>query len=254
MTGWFVGKVALVTGGASGIGRATALAFAREGAKTVVSDVDVEGGDETVRMIHEFGGDAIFVKADVSLSDDVEALVNRTVETHGQLDCAFNNAGREIELSNPDERYAEETFQTVIETNLKGVWLCMKYEIPQMLKQGGGAIVNSSSVAGLVGIPKQPIYVASKHGVSGMTKSTAVEYAHKGIRINAVCPGLIDTPLMERIYASNSGLREEADSWQPIGRPGKPEEIAEAVIWLCSDKASFVVGHMMTVDGGLVVR
>ena len=254
MTGWFVGKVALVTGGASGIGRATALAFAREGAKTVVSDVDVEGGDETVRMIHEFGGDAIFVKADVSLSDDVEALVNRTVETHGQLDCAFNNAGREIELSNPDERYAEETFQTVIETNLKGVWLCMKYEIPQMLKQGGGAIVNSSSVAGLVGIPKQPIYVASKHGVSGMTKSTAVEYAHKGIRINAVCPGLIDTPLMERIYASNPSLREEADSWQPIGRPGKPEEIAEAVIWLCSDKASFVVGHMMTVDGGLVVR
>ena len=254
MTGWFVGKVALVTGAASGIGRATALAFAREGARTVVSDVDVEGGDETVGMIQEFGGDAVFVKADVSLSDDVEALVNGTVKTHGQLDCAFNNAGREIEFTNPDERYAEETFQTVIETNLKGVWLCMKYEIPQMIKQGGGAIVNTSSVAGLVGIPKQPIYVASKHGVSGMTKSTAVEYAGKGIRINAVCPGLIDTPLMDRIYASNPGLRAEADSWQPIGRPGQPEEIAEAVIWLCSDKASFVVGHMMTVDGGLVVR
>ena len=152
------------------------------------------------------------------------------------------------------ERYAEETFQSVIDTNLKGVWLCMKYEIRQMLEQGFGAIVNTSSVAGLVGIPRQPIYVASKHGVSGMTKSAAVEYADRGIRINAVCPGLINTPLLDRIYASNPDMKAEADSWQPIGRPGQPEEIAEAVIWLCSDKASFVVGHMMTIDGGLVVR
>ena len=254
MPKWFVGKVALVTGGASGIGRATALAFAREGAKTVASDVDVEGGDETVCMIKNSGGEATFVKADVSLSDEVEVLVHKTVETYGQLDCAFNNAGLEREYSNPDERYAEETFQSVIDTNLKGVWLCMKYEIPQMLEQGFGAIVNTSSVAGLVGVPHQPIYVASKHGVSGMTKSAAVEYADRGIRINAVCPGLINTPLLDRIHASNPDMKAEADSWQPIGRPGQPEEIAEAVIWLCSDKASFVVGHMMTIDGGLVAR
>ncbi len=254
MTDWLVGKVALVTGGASGIGRATALAFAREGAKAVVSDVDVEGGNETVRMIKNSGGDATFVKADVSISDEVEALVHKTVETYGQLDCAFNNAGLEREFTNPDERYTEDTFQSVIDTNLKSVWLCMKYEIPQMLEQGFGAIVNTSSIAGLVGVPRQPIYVASKHAVSGLTKSSAVEYADRGIRINAVCPGLIDTPLMDRIYASNPDLKAEANGWQPIGRTGQPEEIAEAVIWLCSDKASFVVGHMMTVDGGLVAR
>ena len=254
MTEWFVGKVALVTGSASGIGRATAVAFAREGADTVVSDVDVEGGDETVRMIKNSGGEATFIKADVSLSAEVEALVQKTVETYGRLDCAFNNAGLEREITNPEERHAEETFQSLIDTNLKGIWLCMKYEIPQMLEQGSGAIVNSSSVAGLVGIPDQPIYVASKHGVSGMTKSAAVEYADRGIRINAVCPGLVKTPLMDRIYESNPELEAESDSWQPIGRVGQPEEIAEAVIWLCSNKASFVVGHMMTVDGGLVVR
>ncbi len=254
MKEWFVGKVALVTGSASGIGRATAVAFAREGAKTVVSDVDVEGGDETVRMIKNSGGEATFLRADVSLSNEVEALVHETVETYGRLDCAFNNAGIEREITNPDERHAEETFQSLIDTNLKGAWLCMKYEIPQMLEQGFGAIVNTSSVAGLVGIPDQPIYVASKHGVSGMTKSAAVEYADRGIRINAVCPGLVNTPLMDRIHASNPDLKAEADSWQPIGRAGEPEEIAEAVIWLCSEKASFVVGHMMTVDGGLVVR
>ncbi len=254
MKEWFVGKVALVTGSASGIGRATAVAFAREGAKTVVSDVDVEGGDETVRMIKNSGGEATFLRADVSLSNEVEALVHETVETYGRLDCAFNNAGIEREITNPDERHAEETFQSLIDTNLKGAWLCMKYEIPQMLEQGFGAIVNTSSVAGLVGIPDQPIYVASKHGVSGMTKSAAVEYADRGIRINAVCPGLVNTPLMDRIHASNPDLKAESDSWQPIGRAGEPEEIAEAVIWLCSEKASFVVGHMMTVDGGLVVR
>ena len=256
MTKWFEGKVALVTGGASGIGRATALAFAREGAKVIVSDVDVDVVVvvETVLMIRNSGGEATFVKADVSISDEVEALVRQAVETYGQLDCVFNNAGLEREFTNPDERHAEETFQSVIDVNLKGVWLCMKYEIAQMLEQGSGAIVNTSSIAGLVGISGQPIYVASKHAVSGLTKSVAVEYADRGIRINAVCPGLVDTPLMERIYASNPKLKAEADSWQPIGRTAQPEEIAEAVIWLCSDKASFVVGHMMTIDGGLVVR
>ena len=254
MEKWFAGKVALVTGGASGIGRATALAFAREGARTVISDVDADGGEETVRTIKDSGGEATFVKADVTSSDEVEALVHQTVEAYGRLDCAFNNAGLEREFTNPDDRHAEETFHSVIDTNLKGVWLCMKYEISQMLEQGSGAIVNTSSIAGLVGLAGQPIYVASKHAVSGLTKSIAVEYADRGIRINAVCPGLVDTPLMDRIYASNPELKAEADSWQPIGRIAQPEEIAEAVIWLCSDRASFVVGHMLTIDGGLVVR
>ena len=254
MSGWFAGKVALVTGGASGIGRATALAFAREGAKTVVSDIDADGGHETVHMIEDSGGEATFVPADVTMSHEVEALVDRAVGAYGRLDCAFNNAGLERELTNPGGRFDEETFQSVIDANLKGVWLCMKHEIVQMVEQGSGAIVNTSSVAGLVGIPDQPIYVASKHAVSGLTKSAAVEYAGRGIRINAVCPGLVNTPLMERIYASNPDLKSEADSWQPIGRIAQPEEIAEAVIWLCSDKASFVVGHMLTIDGGLVVR
>ena len=254
MSVWFAGKVALVTGGASGIGRATALAFAREGAKTVVSDIDSDGGHETVHMIEDSGGEATFVPADVTMSHEVEALVDRAVGAYGRLDCAFNNAGLERELTNPDGRFDEETFQSVIDANLKGVWLCMKHEIVQMVEQGSGAIVNTSSVAGLVGIPDQPIYVASKHAVSGLTKSAAVEYAGRGIRINAVCPGLVNTPLMERIYASNPDLKSEADSWQPIGRIAQPEEIAEAVIWLCSDKASFVVGHMLTIDGGLVVR
>ena len=254
MAKWFDDRVALVTGGSSGIGRATALAFAREGARTVVSDVDIDGGEETVRIIEDSGGEATFVKADVTSADDVEALVNATVEAYGRLDCAFNNAGLEREMTNPDARHSQATFDTVIDANLKGVWLCMKQEIQQMLEQGSGAIVNTSSVAGLVGIPNQPIYVSSKHAVSGLTKSMAVEYADRGIRINAVCPGLVDTPLMDRIYASNPDLKAQAGSWQPIGRTARPEEIAEAVIWLCSDKASFVVGHMMTVDGGLVVR
>ena len=248
------GKVALVTGSASGIGRATALAFAREGARTVVSDVDVAGGGETVGMIESASGEAIFVRADVTAEEEVAALLQATVAAYGQIDCAFNNAGLEREYTRPDERFTEETFQSTVDTNLRGVWLCMKYEIEQMLEQGFGAIVNSSSIAGLVGIPRQPIYVASKHAVAGMTRSAAVEYADRGIRINAVAPGLVDTPLMERIYASNPEMREEADSWQPIGRPGKPEEIAEAVVWLSSDKASYVVGHVMAVDGGFVAR
>ena len=248
------GKVALVTGSASGIGRATALAFAREGARTVVSDVDVAGGGETVGMIESAGGEAIFVRADVTAEEEVAALLQATVAAYGQIDCAFNNAGLEREYTRPDERFTEETFQSTVDTNLRGVWLCMKYEIEQMLEQGFGAIVNSSSIAGLVGIPRQPIYVASKHAVAGMTRSAAVEYADRGIRINAVAPGLVDTPLMERIYASNPEMREEADSWQPIGRPAKPEEIAEAVVWLCSDRASYVVGHIMAVDGGFVAQ
>ena len=254
MAGWLEGKVALVTGGGTGIGRATALAYAREEAKVVVSDLDVDSGEATANKINEAGGESTFVQSDASKEEEIEALVAEVVSTYGRLDCAFNNAGIERELTFPDQRYSQETLDSVIEVNLKGVWLCMKHEVPQMIKQGGGAIVNTSSIAGLVGVAGQPIYVASKHGVSGLTKAMAVEHAAKGVRINAVCPGLIRTDLMERIYKANPALRGEANSWQPIGRVGEPEEIAEAVVWLSSDKASFVVGHTMTIDGGLVAQ
>ena len=254
MTEWFEGKVALVTGGGSGIGRATALAFAREKARVVVSDIDVKSGEETANMIARTGGEAIFIKADVSIATEVEALVAKAVETYGRLDCAHNNAGIELEFSVPDRRNDEETWDRVIDVNLKGVWLCMKYEIPQMLIQGGGAIVNTSSVAGLVGNVKQPAYVASKHGVTGLTKATALEYAKEGVRVNAVCPGVVDTPLVDRIVDSNPELTDEMSDWQPVGRLGTPEEVAEAVVWLCSDAASFVTGHNMAVDGAFVAR
>ncbi len=254
MAGWLEGKVALVTGGGTGIGRATALAFAREEAKVVVSDLDVDSGEATATKINEAGGESTFVQSDASKEEEIEALVAEVVSTYGRLDCAFNNAGIERELTFPDQRFTQETLDGVIEVNLKGVWLCMKHEVPQMIKQGGGAIVNTSSIAGLVGVAGQPIYVASKHGVSGLTKAMAVEHAAQGVRINAVCPGLIRTDLMERIYKANPALRGEANSWQPIGRVGEPEEVAEAVVWLSSDKASFVVGHTMTIDGGLVAK
>ena len=254
MAGWFEGKVALVTGGGSGIGRATALAFAREKAKVVTADVDVVGGEETARMIREAGGEAVFVKTDVSIAAEVEALVAKAVETYGRLDCAHNNAGVELEYTDPDQRHDEETWDRIIDINLKGVWLCMKYEIPPMVSHGGGAIVNTSSVAGLVGVAGQPAYVASKHGVAGLTKSTALEYAKEGLRVNAVCPGLIATPLLERVHERNPELRDVIGEWEPIGRLGTPEEVAEAVVWLCSDAASFVTGHTMAVDGGFVAR
>ena len=254
MAGWLEGKVALVTGGGNGIGRATAFAFGREEAKVVVSDFDVDSGEATANKINEAGGESIFIKSDASKEEEIKALIDQVVATHGRLDCAFNNAGIERELTFPDQRYTQETLDSVIEVNLKGVWLCMKHEIPQMIKQGGGAIVNTSSIAGLVGVAKQPIYVASKHGVTGLTKAMAVEHAPQGVRINAVCPGLIRTDLMERIFKANPELRGEANDWQPMGRVGEPEEVAEAVVWLSSDKASFVVGHTLTIDGGLVAK
>lgn len=253
MPGRLDNKIALVTGAGSGIGRATALVFAREGAKVVVSDIVVEGGQETVQQIEAAGGESIFVKADVSQAADVETLIAKAVETYGRLDCAFNNAGIEGGVK-PTIDCTEEEFDRTIAVNLTGVWLCMKYEIQQMLSQGGGTIVNTASAAGLVGFPGLPDYVASKHGVVGLTKTAALEYAKSGIRVNAVCPGVIQTPMVERGAQLSPGFDELAVSMEPVGRFGQPAEVGEAVVWLCSDAASFVTGIPMQVDGGLVAQ
>jgi len=253
MAGLVDGKVALVTGGGSGIGRATSLALAQEGATVVVSDIVVAGGEETVRMIKDAGGKASFIKADVSKNAEVEALIKKAVETYGRLDCAFNNAGIEGDMASTVD-CSEENWDRTIAINLTGVWLCMKHEIPQMLKQGSGAIVNTASVAGLVGFQGLSAYVASKHGVNGLTKTAALEYAKQGIRVNAVCPGVIHTPMVDRLFKSQPGAGETIAAMEPVGRLGKPEEIAAAVVWLCSDAASFVTGLPMAVDGGLIAQ
>ncbi len=246
MAGQFDNRVALVTGAASGIGRASALAFAREGASVVVADVDAPGGAKTVEQIESNGGSAIFVEADVSKPADVKALVERTVHAYGRLDLAHNNAGI-LGARALTAECSEENFDRLIAINLKGVWLCMRHEIPQMLKQGAGAIVNTASAAGVVGMWGLPAYVASKHGVAGLTKTAAVEYVRSGIRVNAVCPGFIDTPLTQALGGQTEGPKVVL----PIGRLGTPEEVAEAVVWLCSDAASYVTGHLLMVDGAL---
>ena len=249
------GKIALVTGGSSGIGRASAVAFAREGAMVVVSGQNVERGEETVRFIKNAGGEATFVRADVSMATEVEAMVNKAVETYGRLDYAYNNAGI-IEIPGaPIHEYDEATWDRTIAINLTGVWLCMKYEIPEMIKQGGGAIVNASSVWGLVGAAGFSAYVASKNGVTGLTKTAALEYAKSNIRVNVVNPGVIDTPMNQGARAVMSGGDPEVEAQilaqaSPMGRIGTAEEVAEAVVWLCSDAASFVTGHTMVIDGG----
>jgi NAD(P)-dependent dehydrogenase (short-subunit alcohol dehydrogenase family) len=245
------GKVALVTGASSGIGRATALAFAREGARVVVSDVQIDGGEETVRLILDAGGEAVFVHANVADAAEVEAMVRRAVEVFGRLDYAFNNAGIEG-LTAPTAECTEENWDRVIDINLKGVWLCMRFEIPEMLRQGGGAIVNCSSVAGLVGFPGIPAYSASKHAILGLTRTAALEYAQQGLRVNAVCPGVIRTAMVERFTHQDPQAEAQLVAREPVGRMGTPEEIAGAVLWLCSDAASFVTGHALAVDGGFV--
>ena len=251
----FSGKVALVTGAASGIGRACAQLFAKEGASVVVSDVTLEGGQQTVRLIEEDGGEASFVETDVSKAAQVEALVGRAVEAYGRLDYAFNNAGVEGRMATNTADYPEEEWDRVIAINLKGVWLCMKNEIPQMLSQGAGSIVNNSSVEGLVGLEGTSAYAASKHGVVGLTKTAALEYAQSGIRVNAVCPGLIRTPMVERYTKGDAETEAQwAAIFEPVGRMGSSEEVAEAVVWLCSEAASFVTGHAMAVDGGFLAR
>jgi NAD(P)-dependent dehydrogenase (short-subunit alcohol dehydrogenase family) len=248
--GGFAGKTVLVTGGASGIGRGVALAFAQAGAQVVVADIDVEGGEAIVRQIRQAGSRALFVRTDVAWNEDVEALVKATVDTFGRLDCAFNNAGIELEHQRLAES-EEELFDRMIAINVKGVWLCMKHEIRQMLAQGGGVIVNAASVAGLVGAPKHAIYAASKHAVVGLTKSAAAEYGKKGIRINDVCPGVIRTAMLDRALEREAGSEEAMVRMHPIGRLGEIEDVAQAVLWLCSDASSFVTGHSLAVDGAM---
>ena len=245
------GKVALVTGSASGIGRAAAQIFAREGAKVVVSDVNDTGGAETVSMIQDAGGDATYVHCDTSDAGQVEAMVKSAVDAYGRLDCAFNNAG----IGDPTASLVdctEEDFDRFYRVNLKGVWLCMKYELKQMLSQGGGAIVNTASIAGLIAAPHLGAYGASKHGVVGLTKTGAIECATKNIRVNAVCPGVIRTPMVETLFNERPEMEARMIKYQPVHRLGAPEEIGEAAVWLCSDAASFVTGHAMPVDGGIM--
>src|SRR5213596_1470962 len=250
--GSFTGRVAFVTGAANGIGRATALAFAREGANVVVADVSEEGNQETSRMIEELGERALAVRCDVSRPEDVKAALDKALEAFGRLDFAFNNAGVEQPITAAAE-ITEEEWNRIIRINLSGVFLCMKYEIPLMLKQGGGAIVNTSSGAGIIGIKGSPAYTAAKHGVIGLTRAAALDYAGQNIRVNAICPGYIATPMMDRFTGGTPEGRAKVISEEPIGRMGRPEEIANAALWLCSDAASFVVGHAMVVDGGQTV-
>lgn len=246
-------RVALVTGGGTGIGRAAAIAFADACSRVVVADIKAEAGNKTVETIREMGKEAVFVKTDVSNAKEVESMVQKTVETFDRLDCAFNNAGIEGEQA-PTADCTMENWDRVIGINLTGVWLCMKYEIPEILKLGAGSIVNMASVAGRVGFTNIAAYTASKHGVNGLTKTAALEYATRGIRVNAVCPGIIHTEMIDRFTGGDKEAMEQMTAMEPVGRMGKPEEVADAVIWLCSDQASFITGHPLVVDGGFVAR
>jgi NAD(P)-dependent dehydrogenase (short-subunit alcohol dehydrogenase family) len=256
MSGLLETKIALVTGGASGIGRASAFAFAKEGAKVAVVDITDDAGEETARQIREAGGDAHFVRADVSRTKDVEEMVKRTVQLYGRIDCALNNAGVDGMLFTRIAEYKEQAWDQVISVNLKGTWLCMKYEIIQMIEQGGGgAIVNMSSTAGLVGSAVgNSAYVASKHGIVGLTKTVALEYGLQRIRINAVCPALTRTPMAEKLLGGDAQREAQMAAFSPVGRLADPEEVAAAVVWLCSDSASYVTGQALAVDGGHVAR
>jgi NAD(P)-dependent dehydrogenase (short-subunit alcohol dehydrogenase family) len=252
MAGILDGKVALITGAGSGIGQATSRIFAREGAKLVLADVVEEGGNRTLKMVQDLGAEAIFVRCDVSQWNDVEGAVKKAVQAFGRIDCAFNNAGIEGKGGNTHE-CTQENWDRVMAIDLTGVWLCMKAEIAQMLLQGGnGAIVNTSSGAGLAGVRGMPAYVAAKHGVAGLTRAAALEYGKQNIRINAVCPGPIRTPMMGRLLQNRPDAEQRFARSEPLKRLGEPEEIGEAVAWLCSDRASYVTGLPMPVDGGFM--
>jgi NAD(P)-dependent dehydrogenase (short-subunit alcohol dehydrogenase family) len=244
-----LGKVVLVTGGGSGIGRAAAVAFAQVGARIMVAGRNAERLKQTVELINACGSEAGYVMADVTQARQVEDMVRHCVMKFGRLDCAFNNAGIEGDVANTVD-CSETNWDRVMATNLKGVWLCMKYEITQMLKQGGGIIVNNSSDDGLVGAPEAPAYCASKHGVVGLTRAAALEFALQGIRVNAVCPGWVDTDMTIRFTKNSPELEHSVHARHPIGRMGKPEEVAQVVVWLCSQAASYITGHALAVDGG----
>jgi NAD(P)-dependent dehydrogenase (short-subunit alcohol dehydrogenase family) len=245
-------KVAIVTGGSSGMGRSAAQIFSREGAKVVVADLNVKGGEETVQMIKDAGGDAIFMKTDVSKASDVEAMVNKTIATYGKLDCAFNNAG--IGMHRPIIDCTEEEWNHIIDVDLKSVFLCMKYEIIQMLKTGGGSIVNTSSMVAVVGTANLSGYAAAKYGVVGLTKSVALEYVKAGIRVNAVGPHLVKSPEIDRCAREEPAWLAQELGLTPIGRLSDPPEVGESVVWLCSDKASFITGQLLIIDGGYTIH
>jgi NAD(P)-dependent dehydrogenase (short-subunit alcohol dehydrogenase family) len=247
------GKVALVTGGSAGIGRATAEAFAAAGAKVVVADVDDQRGEQVAKALRDGGGEAIFVRCDVSSAEDVEHMVATTVETFGGLHMAFNNAGIEGTPA-PTTECSRENWDRTLAVNLTGVFLCMQEEIPRILESGGGAIVNCASIAGLVGTQGVPAYTASKHGVNGLTKVAALEVAAEGIRVNSVCPGVIMTEMIERASESMGDLLDQVVAAHPIGRGGRPEEVADTVVWLCSDESSFITGQTLAVDGGYTTQ
>jgi len=251
MAGLLDGKSALITGAGGGIGRATALAFAREGARIAVADLMEEAARETVALVNAAGGQAISLGGDVTQDSDVRAMTETVISTYGRLDCAFNNAGiagwQVDAAGKKTAEWSEEAFDRMIAVNLKGVWLCMRYQLPQMQAQGGGAIVNTGSIAGLAGLPTSSAYVAAKHGVIGLTKTAAIEYAEANIRVNAVCPGYIRTRMTEPSMQSRG---EAILAHTPLKRMGNPEEIAEMVLWLCSERASYVTGAAYNVDGG----
>ena len=247
------GKVALVTGAASGIGAASALAFAAAGARVAACDRDLAGAEATAKLIAEAGGDAIAIGVDVTDADQTQAMVDRVVEAFGRLDCAHNNAGI-TGATAPLDKYAVSEWDKVLAINLTGVFLCLRAEVPAMKAGGGGAVVNTASFSGLVAVPRIPAYVASKHGVVGLTKAAAVEFGRTGVRVNAVCPGSTRTPMVDGFTGGDSRIEEAMAAVSPMNRLAEPEEIARTVVWLCSDEAAFVNGHSLAVDGGAVIQ